>query len=160
MAIEDVFNGAKSAYSFFFAYINTVAQEIGMERALGLYTKMCETMGAMQGKIMKEQAGVREFDPKRAFSLIKSVPEGLGVRMEALEESPQRVVIKVGRCPLYEAAQVVGMDAKTIETLCRAGALRFMDAVTKQLNPTLSYRLRKFRSAADDFCEEEILLGK
>jgi uncharacterized FlaG/YvyC family protein len=46
MAIEDVFNGAKTALTLFDAYTNTVAQEIGMERAVSLMTKMCENMGA------------------------------------------------------------------------------------------------------------------
>lgn len=156
---QDVFNGAKSAITFFFAYLNTVAQEIGMERATALDTKMCETLGAMQGKMMKEQSGMKEFDCKAAWSLVKTAPGSLGITMEKLEESPQRVVMKMGRCPLYEAAQAVGVDAKTIETECRAASMTFMDAVAKQLNPNLSFRLRKFRSAPDDFCEEEIVLG-
>lgn len=159
MAIEDVFNGAKTTFTFFFAYLNAVAQEIGMERAIAVDTKACETMGAIQGKMMRERSGMKEFDCKAAWSLVKTGPESLGITMEKLEESPQRVVSKMGRCPVYEAAQMLGMDAKTIETGCRAASIRFMDAVAKQLNPSLSFRLRKFRSAPDDFCEEEIVLG-
>jgi hypothetical protein len=51
----------------------------------------------------------------------------------------------------------MGVDAETIETLCRSGPVRFMDAVTKQLNPNYSYQLQRFRSGADDFCEEVIV---
>lgn len=159
MAIEDVFNGAKTAYTHFFVYLNAVAQEIGMERTLALMAKTDETMGVMQGKMMKERSGMKEFDCKAAWSLVKTGPESLGITVEKLEESPQRVVMKVERCPVYEAAQMSGMDAKTIETLCRAASIKSMDAMAKQLNPNLSIRLRKFRSAADDFCEEEIVLG-
>ena len=53
----------------------------------------------------------------------------------------------------------MGMDAETIENLCHSGPLRALDAMVKQLNPSLSYQLKKFRSAAKDFCEEEIVLG-
>ena len=159
MAIEDTFNGAKMAYTSFFAYFNTVAKEIGMERALALITKTDEATGAEAGKMIKEEAGVEELDAKAAASLANNFTEGLGIIEEAVEESPQKVVINVGRCPLYEAAQEVGLDTETIETLCRAGALRFMDTMVKQLNPNLSYQLIKFRSAADDFCEEAIVLG-
>jgi len=60
---------------------------------------------------------------------------------------------------VYEASQVLGVDTKTIEAGCRAGALIFMDSMVKQLNPDLNYKLMKFRSAAYDFCEEEIVLG-
>ena len=72
MAIEDTFNGAKVAYTFFFAYLNTVAQEIGMDQALALLTKMAEAMGARQGKMIKEQAGVQECDAKAADLQIMS----------------------------------------------------------------------------------------
>jgi len=160
MAIEDTFNGAKNAYIYYFAYLNTVAQEVGMEQAVALQTKMCEAMGATQGKLMKEQAGIEEFDVKAAVSLAQNfMEESLGISSEVIEESPQKGVFKVGRCPLYEAAQVLGLDAETIQALCRAGALRFTDTMVKQFTPNLSYQLREFRSAADDFCEEEIVLG-
>ncbi len=48
---------------------------------------------------------------------------------------------------------------KDIENICRASAIGFMDAAAKQLNPKLSYQLQKFRSNADDYCEEAVLLG-
>jgi len=157
--MEDTFNGALSAMMFYNGYINTVAEELGMDRALSLTTKMCETMGVMQGQMMKEQAGDKEMDPKAAWELIKTVPESLGISMEVIEESPQMIVTKVGKCPIYTAAQMLGMDGKAIENLCRSGAARFMDTVTKQLNPNLSHQLRKFRSSPDDFCEEAVVLG-
>jgi hypothetical protein len=160
MAVEDTFNGARNAFSFVFAYINTVGQEIGMERAIALDTKMCETMGAVQGKMLKEQAGVEEVDAQTAAALAgKLIEEAFGIKSEVAETSPQRVVTRIGRCPLYEAAQMLGTDAAVIEALCRAGAIRNMDSITKQLNPDLSYQLSKFRSSADDFCEEVIVLG-
>jgi len=159
MATEDVFNAAKTAFTWFEAYFNTVAQEIGMERALSLFTKMCENMGAMQGRMMKDQAGIKEFDAKAAWSLMRTTPEGLGLSMEVVEESPQRVVVRFRKCPIYEAAQMLGMDAKTIETMCRTSTERLMGTLAKQLNPNLSYRLSKVKSALDDFCEEELVLG-
>jgi len=51
-------------------------------------------------------------------------------------------------------------DNKTIEAGCKAGAITFMDSAAKQLNPNLSYRLAKFRSSADDCCEESLVLEK
>jgi hypothetical protein len=54
---------------------------------------------------------------------------------------------------------MLGMDGKTIEAMCRVSSIRFDDMRVKQLNPSLSLRLRKFRSAPDDFCEEEVVLG-
>jgi hypothetical protein len=54
---------------------------------------------------------------------------------------------------------MLGMDNESIEAVCRAGALRYMDAMVKQWNPNLSYRLREFRSSADGHCIEEVVLG-
>lgn len=157
MAIEDTYNGATAAMTFMNAYIKMVAEEIGMDKALGLLTKMCESMGTMQGKILKEKAGAEEFDVKAAWSLVKSVPVGIGIGAEVIKESQQEIVIKAGRCPLYSAGQMLGFDNQTMEMMCRKGSARLMDTMTKELNPNLRYELRKFRSGADDFCEEAII---
>jgi len=159
MAIEDTYNGATAAMTFMNAYIKTVAEEIGMDKALGLLTKMCESMGTMQGKILKEQAGAEELDVKATWSLVKSVPVGIGIGAEVIKESQQEIVIKAGKCPLYTAGQMLGFDNETMETMCRKGSARLMDTMTKELNPNLRYELRKFRSGADDFCEEAIIQG-
>jgi hypothetical protein len=159
MAIEDTYNGATAAMTFMNAYIKMVAEEIGMDKALGLLTKMCESMGTMQGKILKEKAGAEEFDVKAAWSLVKSVPVGIGIGAEVIKESQQEIVIKAGRCPLYSSGQMLGFDNQTMETMCRKGSARLMDAMTKELNPNLRYELRKFRPGADDFCEEAIIQG-
>lgn len=159
MPMEDTFNGAKNAFAFYAAYINTAAQEIGMERALALFTKTCESMGIGQGKMMKEQAGDTVIDAKTAHSLVRTLPESFGVASEVLEESPTLVRFKCMRCSLYEGAQMAGLDQGTIESMCRHGSMPCMDAAVKQLNPRLSYQLTRFRSGADDFCEEQISLA-
>jgi hypothetical protein len=159
MAIEDTFNGAKNAFVFHQAFVNTVAQEIGSERASALETKMCETLGALQGRMAKEQAGIEEFDAKAAHLVCDQLVGGLGLIAEVTEESPQEVVFKVGRCPDFEAAQMVGQDVQASEAACRAGAIRFMDTVVKQLNPNLRYELRKYRSAPEEPCVEAIVLA-
>ena len=160
MAVEDTFTGAKSGLTFLNAYSNTVAQAIGEEQALALETTTCEALGAAQGMMIKEQTGVEEFDAKASSQVLSNlIEEGFGILSEVVEESPQGVKLKVGRCPVYEAAQELGMDAEAIEASCRATSIRFMDAVTKQLNPKLSYQLTKFLSGADGFCEEVIVLA-
>jgi hypothetical protein len=160
MAVEDTFNGAKSGFTFMNAYSNTVAQAIGTDQALALETMMCETLGTEQGKMIKEQAGIEEFDVKTASQMLSSlIEEGVGILSEIIEESPQRVMTKVGRCPIYESAQELGMDAKAIEASCRASSIHYMDAIARQLNPNLSYELIKFRSSVDDYCEEVVMLA-
>ena len=157
MGNEDTFNGAVAAMAFLSAYENTVADELGQDRMLGMLTKMCEAMGSMQGTMMKSQSGNQEIDAKAAWSMVKSVPESLGIPLEVVKEGPNEVVTKLGRCPVYAAGEMLGVDPKAIETRCRRGSEKVMNAMTEQLNPNLRYELRKFRSSADDFCEEAIV---
>jgi len=160
MASTETFRGAQNAFTFLYAYLNTVGQEIGMERAIALDTTMCEHMGTHQGRAIKAQAGLDQVDVALASSLAaRSIDEALGISSEVIEESAQRVVLKVGRCPIYEAAQALGMDGATIEAICRASALRYMDTMVKQWNPNLGYRLKQFRPSADGHCIEEVMLG-
>jgi hypothetical protein len=160
MASVDTFNGAKNAFTYMFAYLNTVGQDIGMERALALDTKMCEAMGVAQGMEIKKQGGTEQVGLQAVTSLTERfLEDGLGISSKLLEEDARKRVFKVGRCPLYEAAEALGMDSASIEGLCRAGAIRYMDTLVKQLNPALSYQLREFRSSAEECCIEGILLS-
>ena len=158
MSIEDTFNGTKNAYAFYYAFFNTVAQDIGLERTIALESTMCENMGTMQGQMIKEQSGMEEFDARAAYAIGETFIAGLGISTEVMEESPQKILMKVPKCPIYEAALMLGLEPDTIEQLCRTGSLKFMDTMVKQLNPNLTQRIAKFRSTPDDSCVEEILL--
>ena len=162
MATDDTFNGAKNAFVFHQAFVNTVAEEIGRERAAALETKMCEALGVVQGRMAKaqaEQAGMKDFDAKAAHLVCSQLIGGLGITTEVTEQGAQEVVSKVGRCPIFEAAQLMGQDIQTSEAACRAGAIRFMDTVVKQLNPKLRYEMRKYRSAPEEACVEAVVLA-
>lgn len=160
MTSADVFHGAKNAFTMFTAYINMVGQDIGMERAIALDTKLCETIGTMQGMAMKNQSSIDKIDAMTAASLTgRFLEEELGISSKVIQESAKHTTLKIGRCPIYEASQTLGMDGAAIEAICRVCAIRHMDNIVKQLNPLLSYRLREFRSSVDSYCIEEIVLG-
>lgn len=158
MANREAFDAALRVFTMFNAYVQAVGQEIGMERARGLVTKTFENMGAQQARMMKERSGIQKFDAKTAFSLLNTVPKTIGIQMDIVEESPRKVVAKSGKCPIYEAAQAMGLDHAAIEKMCRTGPGRFMEIAAKQLNPGLNYQL-KFRATPDDCCEERLSLG-
>jgi len=140
--------------------VSMVGKEIGMDRAIALSAKVDEMMGNTQGKMMKEQHGDKDIDINTALKMaLNTIKEGFGITSEVIKRSPERIAVRCSRCPLYDAAQSVGIDTGTIETQCRTGSIKFMDAMVKQLNPNLSYQMTKFRSGPDDCCEEEIFLG-
>jgi hypothetical protein len=160
MAIEDKFDGAKNGLSFYYAYLKEVARETGMDNAVSIGTKVDSALGAATGRKLKEQLGNKECDLLTAVSMaLDTIKEGFGITSMVVSESPQKIVTRCGKCPVYEACMDVGMDSETTENLCHTGSLEFMDAMIKELNPKLSYKLTKFRSSADDFCEETIMLS-
>ncbi len=158
MGIEDVLKGATNGYAYFFAYLGGVAQEVGMDKAVEIFTNMCRQMGMIQGKMVKEQAGVEEADVKTAVSLVKGViTDGLGIVVDVVEETPNEVKFTCGSCPVYNGRQMVGMDLGLYEDICRRAPVEFMDALVKQFNPKLSYKLHKFRTGPEDTCIEGIV---
>lgn len=160
MATDDRLEGARNGLAFNYAYLNVVAQDIGMDRAIALSSRADTMMGEIQGKRLRERAGGNDVDLETAAEMsLKMIKDGFGISTEIVESTPNKVTFRCTRCPVFEAAQSVGMDTGTIETLCRTGSLKFMDAVVKQLNPKLSYELTHFRTAPDHQCEEQIVLG-
>ncbi len=160
MATDDILEGARNGLSYSFAYLNLVGQEIGMERAINLSARTYEMMGEKQGQMMKEQLDGKDIDIDTAATMaLNLIKDAYGITTEVIKKSPEKIVVRCSRCPVYEAAQSVGIDDNTIETLCHTGSLKFMDTMVKQLNPNLSYQLTNFRSGPNDCCEEEILLG-
>jgi len=159
MSLEDVFTGARMGCLLYGAYLNTVAQEIGMEKALALNTRMCEAMGAQQGHMMREQSGISEFNAKTAFPFLRNVPESLGIAVKIVEETPQRVVSRSGKCSFYEAAQMLGAGPQEIAALCQGGCAALMSAATKALSPGLNYQPAKYRKTQDDYCEHHFVMA-
>ena len=159
MATQDAINAARFAYAAYDAFLAGVAQEMGMERTLALQAKAMESMGVAQGQMLKEQTGIEQADAQTVYAVLSQMLDGIGFITEVLEAGPQRIAFKAGQCPIFEAAQVVGFDRATVEAICRSGGICFMDAVTRQLNPNLCYRLHAFRSSADDACVEEIVVA-
>jgi hypothetical protein len=157
VSTRDTFRGAKSGLVFLFAYQNAVAQEIGLQRAMALNTQMVQALGTAQGKDLGERIDVRKVPPQLAASLAGEFLERtLGIDSRGAEGSGGEAVIHVGRCPVYEAAEALGLDNAAIEALCRTGSIPYMDALVKQFNPDLGYHLSEFRTSATAPCLEEI----
>jgi len=159
MANQDKLQGATNAFTMYFAYLNGVARQMGIDKAIALSAEVDKAMGGARGRMIKEQAGGVEFDAIAASAAArKSIMEDFGIESKPISEKPDEVVVQCGKCPIYDGAQVAGLDTATIEAQCRDCSIGYMDALVKQLNPNLTYRLRKFRQSADDSCEEEIVL--
>ncbi|MFZ2035986.1 MAG: hypothetical protein WAU62_03605 [Dehalococcoidales bacterium] len=154
---EQMYNSVKHGLKVQDIFVQTVAEEIGMDRAVELFAKTTEKMGKIQGSILRQNSLIKKFDAHTAAALVRAAYQSLGISIKMKEESPRSVLFTCTRCPNYTAAHELGIDDKAIESWCRVGNIRFMDMMVKQLNPDLSVRLVKFRTAPEDFCGEEIV---
>ncbi|MFW9949489.1 MAG: L-2-amino-thiazoline-4-carboxylic acid hydrolase [Candidatus Thorarchaeota archaeon] len=142
------------------AFVNTVKEDVGESKVYSMIEKTCQNMGAVQGKMLKSKARrekMKEMNPSNAAILASDAIKGFGIETEVLKESDEKVSMGVKRCPVYEAAKMMGLDP---EPFCRSSSLPFMRSLVKELNPNLQYELDKFRIGQDDFCEESISLIK
>ena len=62
MSNEEVFEAAKKLFSLYGSFFKTVAQEVGMEKALDLHTRAHEEQGIASGKMLKEKIGEGAID--------------------------------------------------------------------------------------------------
>ena len=118
-------------------------------------------MGIAHGQALSERVNVKDVPPRLAAALVgEFLAQVLGIRSCVTAGSAERAEIEVDHCPIYEAAEALGMEHATIEAVCRAGAIPYMDAIVKQFNPELAYELRQFRPAADTTCIEMISVDR
>ncbi len=139
------------------AFFNTVAEELGRKQSLASLSKSLENLGAMSGKMTKEQMGIEKLDASTIGSIMKGMVETYGLTSK-LEESPKTVLIKNYKCPFYDGLQAAGFDHEAVEAFCRHGPATMVKSFFGQIDPTVKYQLKKFRSTAEDFCEEEFVL--
>ena len=158
MPSQDAVNAARFAYTAYNAFKLGVVQAIGVEKTLAIQAQAMEAMGAAHGQMLKTQLGIEQADAQTAYGIVAQMLDAIGFTTETLESGPERVAFKCGQCPIYEAAAAMGLDAATIEASCRAGGLCTMDAIVRQLNPRLRYRLHAFRGGAEETCVEEIVV--
>lgn len=162
MSVQDVFDGAKVAYTAYFSYVNTVMKEFGKEKALELMTKSDTARGIKAGAEIREGAGGKDFTVCETLDTIVEMAKGIGGIDDILEreEDYAKTVTGLGKCPVYEAGKANGMDDEMIEALCRASSLAFLNNVVQQLNPGLCYEVSAFRSEEAGGCVEEIVRKK
>jgi len=144
-----VYKSARTSYIAFASYVSKVAQEIGMTRALEILASTYEDMGNYRGLKYKKQSEIKSFDAEKAYPLLKKIAERLGIEYEIMQMDPKKVVVKFGRCPIFEAAKTVGLDP---ENFCHCGATKYMNTLLEKLNPKLEYEINKIKAVEEDFC--------
>lgn len=154
---EKVYDSLKSSFTILAAYVNSVAREIGMKRALRILSKTFENMALFDGMELRNQSDVEYFDAKTAMPILNSLPERLGLKVEVVESNPIEAIMRIKDCPFYQAAKIVGLDP---QLFCENGLHKYFETVVQQLNPELHFEIDHFKDIHDkeDICEEAIVL--
>jgi len=149
---EDAFNAAKAAFSFYGGYFKSVAEEIGLEKAISLHAKQAEFFDVLLVEMLRERLGDKEIDLGVFASARSEALAVLGITAR-IEEAPNSITLGVRRCPLYEGLRMAGVEHATIEAMCRRG-VELGYARISEAFPRVSGVL-KFRLAPEEACLED-----
>jgi len=107
-------------YGLFF---KTVAQEIGMERALAIHAKLGEPFGIQIGEAFKQKFGNKKPDTESLKAIFQPIYTSFGAYTRITYEykvTPKTLSIVIAKCPLYEGFKAAGLDHETIGKMCKA----------------------------------------
>lgn len=160
MAREEAGAGVQGAYAILFAYIIAMVGEIGTDRALDILSKVVEKRGRADGKRLIRKLGVSSGGIEAGLVVYGAFLDEWGAMHNVVEKTEGGVLVRVERCPLYEAFHSAEINCDwMVEEICRRLTLPLSSAVIKQVNPSLRVGIRKFRVSNDDYCLEELSSG-
>jgi hypothetical protein len=145
------------AMSMYGALFNSVAKEVGIEKALKMHAAVGEPFGDQIGKALEEQLAGKKVNIRTLNKVLKPMMIGMGYDPE-VKKGPKSLTIQVAKCPMYEGFKMAGLDHKTIEKMCSAMSQAEYDAISKHF-PKLEGRV-KFRGSSKETCVEEFIIKK
>jgi hypothetical protein len=142
----DVFNATKNGFTTYGKFFKTVADEIGMERALELHSSVYTDYGHMINQIYREQT------VEEASGTIGGILGSMGYEAD-ISTTEDTVVVNNSKCPEYEGYKEAGLDHEVIKKLCLA-SIDSIDSTLKKLGSSGSVKISKYRTGSDDYCIE------
>lgn len=152
--------GATTGYVFLGAYEKAMLAEFGQERATALHEEVLQFLTQTYAQMIRDETGMEEFDLEAIYSIIsKLLGENMGYVFTVIERTPTRIMYTLGRCPIYDSSELLGMEGAVLQERCEPMALAFLNSLLKELNPNVSAHLNSFRQTADDYCIESLVLS-
>lgn len=151
---ETVFKTVKGSFLGLTTYVNKMSELVGMTKALKVLGDTFEDMAIYEAQRLKNESDKKLFDMEDILELLRDIPPKVGMDYVVVEDLSQKIVIRISRCPLYESARISGMPG---EKFCEHTAIRYIDTIVKQLNPSLQYELKKPKGSKEDYCEVKLV---
>ena len=154
---KEVFSGMTSGVSVMGLYYNAAAKEFGEEKALQLFEKVGESMGAGTAKGMKEKLGNKTPTMKELKETLDSSYKSMGFTNSS-KAGKTKLTNKVMSCPFYDGLAMAGLSHETINKICThtsAGEYRSMMMEYPQLEAAAEPK-----KTSDGVCIESYKLRK
>jgi len=157
MESEEIYFATRKVFATYAAFFTEVAHTVGIEKTLTLHERVHERLGMGLAQLLSGPCHERcELETLR--DLLVQNNRSLGMSSEVLESTPDLVVIKNDRCPMYDGYWMGGMDERTSRMLCERGCTVKLNTALRVLNPHIEHRVKSYRASTEDACLEEIRL--
>ncbi len=154
MSGEEVFTAAMIWAKMYCDFLKEVIAEIGLPRTIELQMKHGEINGAMYVNEMQKQG---KFDPEALAAFMKPGYDMMGIVNMEIEATPDSLVLRNGRCPVYEGFKMAGLDDGTIDKFCTNRESAVLAAITEAF-PEVKASLT--REKPDGHCTVVYKVGK
>lgn len=151
------FEGVRRAYLLLLLSVMEAMEALGTDRALEMLQRAAEKQAdIVAGELRRglpDDLGPLDLglEAHRRFM------GDAGAAVEVHRRGDASVVVRVGRCPFYEALLDVGVDCgHLLNGLCRNLILPALQAVLRRLDPRLGLEAEMMRRSAEEFCLERI----
>ena len=128
MSDEEIFTAAVGWANLYGEFLREVIAEIGLPRTITLEGKTGENGGAM---FVSELKKLGAFNPEALGKMMEQAYKPLGIINLEIVVTPDSLVEKNGRCPVYEGFKMAGLDDETIYKICRSREVARNAAITE-----------------------------
>ncbi len=159
MAREEAGSGVQRAYAILFAYVIAMVEEVGTEKAFSVLSRVVEERGKADGRALIRNLGIEGRDIDSGLAVYSAFLTQGGIRHEVIEKAANRVLIRIGKCPIYDAYYGTGIACDwLVEVMCKNLALPLITSVLREVNHKLRSVVKRYRSYSEGFCLEELIL--
>jgi hypothetical protein len=142
------FTGSDTAFNVF------LIEALGKEKLQELNDKFQGEGSKMVFPQMKESFNIPVDDAigfSKLTGIIGFLQMGPEFEWETVEESPERVVWKVTKCPWWVRAKEFGIKPENM--ICPSGHQAWAEEGGKAINPKIGHKITKAMPLGDQYCE-------
>jgi hypothetical protein len=116
--------------------VKVMIEELGEEKAFHLLRRWVREVGIEQFNGMSQSQELPLEETKAGFVLARSLGEGLGMKLELMEDTPKRIRYRAKECPIAQACDRIGVSG---QKLCQKVLVPTMNNIMGSVIPGLKW---------------------